>query len=181
MANGNSKTLSLVQQGRGWEEKGETRAQRALWCFGLLAVAGFRPGGRPTFFLSRQKESRQRKRRFLFGQPAPDARPSGPLAPVWRLEALARSTEQPTAKPQCAELVFPSAGEPAQGLVVQRAETSVRPNVASGPQGAYPNELATFQGLFLCLLSFWPPKKKVGRPPGRNPATASTPQKNSRP
>jgi hypothetical protein len=135
----------------------------------LLAVAGFRPGGRPTFFLSRQKESRQRKRRFLFGQPAADARPSGPLAPVWRLEAVARSTEQPTAKPRCAELVLPSAGEPAQGWVVQRAGAPMNHRWRKWPAERVSNRVGQIQGPFSLPTFFLAPQKESRSPAGAKP------------
>ncbi len=133
---------------------------------GLLAVAGFRPGGRPTFFLTRQKESRQRKRRFLFVPIASDTRPAGHLR-HWG-ESVLLLTRPPVPARAC-----PRSGNTAHGIgCFSPASYGLEsPHGRKWPAGARVRSgLAKFEGLFLCLLSFWPPKKKVGRPPGRDPA-----------
>jgi hypothetical protein len=142
----------------------------------VLAFAGFRPGGRPTFFLGAKKKVGKEK-----GPPiCPtrlDTRPAGHLRQRWRTGVSARSTTRPCAGSPADGNTSSAHWGLAVGCSVERAAASSRHTGASGPLGrASGAGCSNRKRLFLCLLSFWRDRKKVGRPPGRIPANASKPK-----
>jgi hypothetical protein len=154
---------------------GACRSQGCEFFVVCLHLPGFAPAGDQLSFWWAKKKVGKEKGPQIWPTRM-DTRSAGHLRQRWRTGAPARWTTSPCAGSPADGNTSSAHWLLAVGCSVERAAASSRHTGASGPLGrasaaGCPNR----KRLFLCLLSFWRDRKKVGRPPGRIPANASKP------